>query len=96
MEAVGEQAFKIYDTPDAGMWELRTRARIHTSSALMSWAACDRLAKIAAALGLPERIRFWRERADDDTRASSGNRGARSARPSPKASAAATSTPARC
>jgi len=64
MEAVGEQAFKIYDTPDAGMWELRTRARIHTSSALMSWAACDRLAKIAAALGLPERIRFWRERAD--------------------------------
>lgn len=64
MEAVGEQAFKIYDSPDAGMWELRTRARIHTSSALMSWAACDRLAKIAAALGLPERIRYWRERAD--------------------------------
>ena len=64
MEAVGEQAFRIYDQPDAGMWELRTRARIHTSSALMSWAACDRLAKIAAALGLPERIRYWRERAD--------------------------------
>jgi GH15 family glucan-1,4-alpha-glucosidase len=64
MEAVGEQAFKIYDKPDAGMWELRTRARIHTSSALMSWAACDRLAKIAATLGLPERIRYWRERAD--------------------------------
>jgi GH15 family glucan-1,4-alpha-glucosidase len=39
------------------MWELRTRARVHTSSALMSWAACDRLAKIARA-GLPERIRL--------------------------------------
>jgi GH15 family glucan-1,4-alpha-glucosidase len=64
MEAVGEQAFRVYDQPDAGMWELRTRARIHTSSALMSWAACDRLAKIASTLGLPERIRFWRERAD--------------------------------
>ncbi|GAB3647956.1 glycoside hydrolase family 15 protein [Ramlibacter alkalitolerans] len=64
LEAVGEQAFKIYDTPDAGMWELRTRARIHTSSALMSWAACDRLAKVALSLGLPERIRYWRERAD--------------------------------
>lgn len=64
LEAVGEQAFKIYDTPDAGMWELRTRARIHTSSALMSWVACDRLAKVAATLGLPERIRYWRERAD--------------------------------
>jgi GH15 family glucan-1,4-alpha-glucosidase len=64
LEAVGEQAFKIYDTPDAGMWELRTRARIHTSSALMSWVACDRLAKVASSLGLPERIRYWRERAD--------------------------------
>ena len=64
LEAVGEQAFRVYDQPDAGMWELRTRARIHTSSALMSWAACDRLAKVASALGLPERIRYWRERAD--------------------------------
>lgn len=64
LEAVGEQAFKIYDSPDAGMWELRTRARIHTSSALMSWVACDRLAKVASSLGLPERIRYWRERAD--------------------------------
>lgn len=64
LEAVGEQAFRVYDQPDAGMWELRTRARVHTSSALMSWAACDRLSKVAAALGLPERIRYWRERAD--------------------------------
>jgi GH15 family glucan-1,4-alpha-glucosidase len=64
LEAVGEQAFLVHDQPDAGMWELRTRARIHTSSALMCWAACDRLAKVASTLELPERIRFWRERAD--------------------------------
>ena len=64
LEAVGEQAFRVYDQPDAGMWELRTRARVHTSSAIMSWAACDRLAKVASTLGLPERIRYWRERAD--------------------------------
>ena len=64
LEAVGEQAFRVYDQPDAGMWELRTRARIHTSSALMCWAACDRLAKVAAVLQLPERIRYWRERAE--------------------------------
>ena len=64
LEAVGERAFQVYDQPDAGMWELRTRARIHTSSALMGWAACDRLAKVAATLSLPERIRYWRERAD--------------------------------
>jgi GH15 family glucan-1,4-alpha-glucosidase len=63
LEAVGEQAFRIYDTPDAGMWELRTRARVHTSSALMSWAACDRLAKVAATLGLKDRSNVWSERA---------------------------------
>ncbi|MDQ6880729.1 MAG: glycoside hydrolase family 15 protein [Pseudomonadota bacterium] len=64
LEAVGEQAVRCYDQPDAGMWELRTRARVHTSSAIMSWAACDRLAKVASTLGLPQRIRHWRERAD--------------------------------
>ncbi|MBE7939751.1 MULTISPECIES: glycoside hydrolase family 15 protein [Ramlibacter] len=64
LEAVGEQAFRVYDTPDAGMWELRTRARIHTSSALMGWVACDRLAKVAATLRLPDRVQFWRQRAE--------------------------------
>ncbi|MBX3654021.1 MAG: glycoside hydrolase family 15 protein [Ramlibacter sp.] len=64
LEAVGEQAFRLYDQPDAGMWELRTRARVHTSSALMSWAACDRLSKVAVTLGQPDRIRYWRDRAD--------------------------------
>ena len=63
-EAVGERAWAVHDQPDAGMWELRTRARVHTSSVLMNWAACDRLAKIAIALGLPERALLWRSRAD--------------------------------
>ncbi|HWX00088.1 glycoside hydrolase family 15 protein, partial [Collimonas sp.] len=63
LEAVGERAFALYDQPDAGMWELRTRSRIHTSSALMSWAACDRLAKIAGKLELSERAGYWHERA---------------------------------
>lgn len=64
LERVGEQAVRVYGQPDAGMWELRTRARVHTSSALMSWAACDRLAKIAIALGLPQRAQPWRAHAD--------------------------------
>jgi GH15 family glucan-1,4-alpha-glucosidase len=64
LERVGERAFAIHDQPDAGMWELRTRARIHTSSVLMNWAACDRLSKIAVTLRLPERAALWRERAD--------------------------------
>lgn len=59
LEAVGEQAVRVFDQPDAGMWELRTRARIHTSSALMCWAACDRLAKIALTLGLGDRAGHW-------------------------------------
>ncbi len=46
------------------MWELRTRARVHTSSSLMCWAACDRLAHIAEHLGLVERSRYWRGKAD--------------------------------
>lgn len=64
LETLGEQAWTLHDQPDAGIWELRTRARIHTSSSLMCWAACDRLAKIAAHLGLLERAGFWRQRAD--------------------------------
>ncbi len=64
LEAVGNQAYKLHNAPDAGMWELRTRARVHTSSSLMCWAACDRLAKIAGALELEHREAFWRARAD--------------------------------
>ncbi|MDF1722239.1 MAG: glycoside hydrolase family 15 protein [Minwuia sp.] len=63
LEKVGEQAFHFYDKPDAGMWELRTRARVHTSSALMCWAACDRLAKIAREIRRAERADVWAERA---------------------------------
>jgi GH15 family glucan-1,4-alpha-glucosidase len=59
LEAVGEQAVLVFEKPDAGMWELRTRSRVHTSSALMSWAACDRLAKIAQHLGLGARAAYW-------------------------------------
>ena len=63
LERAGERAFEMHDKPDAGIWELRTRARVHSSSSLMCWAACDRLAKIAAHLGEPERAARWRERA---------------------------------
>jgi len=63
LEWLGEQAFALFDKPDAGIWELRTSMHVHTSSAVMCWAACDRLAKIAAHLGLPERARVWVERA---------------------------------
>ncbi|SFD98075.1 Glucoamylase (glucan-1,4-alpha-glucosidase), GH15 family [Sulfitobacter brevis] len=63
LEALGEQAWLLHDQPDAGLWELRSRSRIHTSSSLMCWAACDRLGKIAAHLRLAPRARHWEERA---------------------------------
>ena len=65
LEVIGEQAFLLHDKPDAGIWELRSRARPHTSSAIMCWAGCDRLAKIAAASrSRPIARAFWRQRAD--------------------------------
>ncbi len=63
LQAVGEQAWRLHDQPDAGMWELRTRARIHTSSSLMCWAACDRMAKAAITLGLGQAAATWAHRA---------------------------------
>ncbi|WP_186394617.1 glycoside hydrolase family 15 protein [Stappia sp. TSB10GB4] len=64
LEVIGERAFAMHDQPDAGLWELRTRARVHTSSSLMCWAACDRLAKIARQFDRQERALFWQDRAD--------------------------------
>jgi len=64
LERIGEQAWRCHDQPDAGMWELRTRARVHTSSSLMCWAACDRLAKIAIVVARADRAAFWRSRAE--------------------------------
>jgi len=64
LERVGEQAAKLFDQPDAGLWELRTRARVHTYSAVMCWAACDRLARVASHIGQAERARHWRAEAD--------------------------------
>ncbi len=63
LEQVGEMAWAMHDQPDAGLWEFRTRQEVHTYSAVMSWAACDRLAMAADWLGKEDRARFWRERA---------------------------------
>ncbi len=63
LEEVGEAAWKMHDQPDAGLWEFRTRQEVHTYSAVMSWAACDRLSKVADHIGKPDRAKFWRDRA---------------------------------
>jgi GH15 family glucan-1,4-alpha-glucosidase len=64
LEGIGEEAVRRWEQPDAGIWERRTRSEVHTFSAVMCWAACDRLAKIAARLGEDARAGRWRREAE--------------------------------
>jgi GH15 family glucan-1,4-alpha-glucosidase len=64
LESLGERAAKTALQPDAGIWEYRGRQRIHTHSAAMCWAGCQRLAAIAAQLGLNDRVAYWNDVAE--------------------------------
>lgn len=59
LEQLGHRAVATFDLPDAGPWEFRGEQRTHTLSALMSWAGCDRLARIAQRLGETGRAAYW-------------------------------------
>jgi GH15 family glucan-1,4-alpha-glucosidase len=63
LEPIGERAFDTAFKPDAGIWEYRGRKRVHTYSAALCWAACDRLGQIAANLGIASRARYWARKA---------------------------------
>ena len=63
LEPLGDQGAKLFDKPDAGLWELRGIERVHTFSSVMCWAACNGLADIAKHLDLSERAIFWRGKA---------------------------------
>ncbi|MDZ7787703.1 MAG: glycoside hydrolase family 15 protein [Halofilum sp. (in: g-proteobacteria)] len=65
LEPLGEHAARLFDQPDAGLWEYRGHEKVHTYSAVMCWAACDRLARIAHRLELTQAHEAWRRRADD-------------------------------
>jgi len=64
LESLGEHAAAVFDKPDSGIWELRNTTHIHTYSAVMCWAAADRLQRIATHLGLKDRQAYWAERAE--------------------------------
>ena len=64
LEPLGIKAQANFDQPDAGIWELRGRTRVHTYSSVTCWAACDRLSRIARQLNLTERETYWREEAN--------------------------------
>jgi GH15 family glucan-1,4-alpha-glucosidase len=64
LEPLGEKAAKYALEPDAGIWEYRERTRVHTYSAAMCWAGCNRLAAIADHLGHGERAQYWDAKAE--------------------------------
>jgi GH15 family glucan-1,4-alpha-glucosidase len=65
LESLGRIALSQALQPDAGIWEYRGRARIHTYSAALCWAGCNRLSGIAGRLGLEEDAAKWRSSADE-------------------------------
>ncbi len=64
LEQLGKRAAEVALTPDAGIWEFRGRTEVHTHSAAMCWAACERLAKCARVLDRAERATYWQGEAD--------------------------------
>jgi GH15 family glucan-1,4-alpha-glucosidase len=48
IERLTRKAIAVAGSPDAGIWEYRTEWKPQTFSSLMSWAAADRMAKVAA------------------------------------------------
>jgi GH15 family glucan-1,4-alpha-glucosidase len=64
LEFLGKRAVEAFDKPDAGPWELRGSASVHTFSAMMCWAACDRLTRIARSLGHGDRAEYWDSEAE--------------------------------
>jgi GH15 family glucan-1,4-alpha-glucosidase len=51
LERLATRALAVAGTPDTGLWELRTAARVHTFSSVMCWAGADRVATLAAQRG---------------------------------------------
>ena len=63
LEMLGRSAIRVFDQPDAGIWEIRGETHVHTFSSMMCWAGCDRLARIAGHLGFADRAAWWEEQA---------------------------------
>jgi GH15 family glucan-1,4-alpha-glucosidase len=59
LEGLGLKAAQFALEPDAGIWEYRGRKRVHTHSAAMCWAGCNRLSAIASHLGFEDRAEYW-------------------------------------
>ncbi|HUQ11790.1 MAG TPA: glycoside hydrolase family 15 protein [Steroidobacteraceae bacterium] len=61
---LGKRAVATFEEPDAGPWEFRGKMQRHTFSAAISWAGCDRLARIARRVGDHIAARDWTARSE--------------------------------
>ncbi|EGG18293.1 hypothetical protein DFA_03787 [Cavenderia fasciculata] len=66
LEGLGIQAYTNYNKPDCGPSGNGSveEGKIYTYTSVMCWAGCDRLAKIANKLRIPDKAMFWQEMAD--------------------------------
>jgi GH15 family glucan-1,4-alpha-glucosidase len=63
-----EQAIRLFDEPDAGIWEFRGAKQHSVFSKVMNWAAVDRGVRIAGRIGRHDLVTEWspiRERMRD-------------------------------
>lgn len=63
LRVIGHLAHKTALEPDAGPWEFRGIARVHSFPATMCWAALHRLGLIAARVGRPHEAEDWMNKA---------------------------------
>jgi GH15 family glucan-1,4-alpha-glucosidase len=69
LASLADAAMREWQTPDHGIWEVRTSGRPFTYSAALCHVALDRAARLAQALRLPGDIEKWRTCADTIARA---------------------------
>jgi GH15 family glucan-1,4-alpha-glucosidase len=69
LAALADAAMREWQTPDHGIWEVRTSGRPFTYSAALCHVALDRAARLAQTLQLPGDVEKWRTCADTIARA---------------------------
>ncbi|MFI5305105.1 MAG: glycoside hydrolase family 15 protein [Nitrospiria bacterium] len=60
-----EHAIVVFNQPDSGIWEFRSKKGHHVFSKLLSWAAVDRGIKIAERMGQKEFYKTWEQLRDN-------------------------------
>ena len=65
LERQVEEAVARWRQPDHGIWEVRGEPRHFTTSKIMCWVACDRGARLAAAMGRTEVVDRWSAAAEE-------------------------------